>query len=363
MKRILSIALVAIALMAFGGCKGKKQKAEREDTNLARQVYVAEVNPVEVMTLTKRDFHKQIISNGKLEAQRKASLAFQTSGKLAAINVSNGSAVREGDILAVLDTTDTRMGLESAEVAYRKAELDLRDRMLDFGYTSGTELSSIPSETMQVIYLRSGYLDAQHSLRTAQLAHERSILRAPFSGKIADIKQKVYEQAGDSFCTVIDDAVFNVNFAVLESEVEFIRTGQTVRVHSFNDPEHVVEGRITGINPTVDTNGQIQVTAQIRNNGRMIDGMNVRILISNVVPAQLVVPKSAVVIRDNEEVLFCYVDGKALWTYVRTTAANSSEYAVTANIERGADLSEGDLIIISGNLNLGNNTRVEILEN
>lgn len=358
MKRV--VAILAVAMVCAVGCKDKKLSQQQEDTDLARQVFVAETNPVEVIVLEKSDFRKQIISNGKLEARQKAALAFQTSGRLASVGVANGSKVGKGDVLAALDTEDSRLQLEKARLAYRKAELDLSDRLLDFDYAPGTDTASIPRETMQIIYLRSGYIDARHSLETARLAYERSTLRAPFAGKVADVKLKAWEQAAGNFCTLIDDEVFNVKFAVLETEIGFIRTGQPVKVCSFNDPENMVEGRITAVNPTVDANGQIQVTAQIANNGRLIDGMNVRVLAENIMPGQLVVPKSAVVIRDNLEVLFRCVDGKSVWTYVNTTAANSTHYIVAPNTERGAELNVGDTVIISGNLNLGGNTPVEI---
>jgi hypothetical protein len=74
------------------------------------------------------------------------------------------------------------------------------------------------------------------------------------------------------------------------------------------------------------------------------------------------VKKSAVVIRDNLEVLFRYENGKALWTYVHTSLANSREYVVEANEERGATLNIGDVIITSGNLNLADGSAVKIKE-
>lgn len=355
MKQALFI-LVWVILLA--GCTGKK--AQRQDSDLARQVFVAQTNPVEIMVLKKRDFHKQIVSNGKLGARRKAALEFQTPGWLAAIHVSNGSQVRQGEVLAALDTRDAKLQLESARLAFSKARLDLADRLLDFGYGPETDTASIPRETMRIVYLRSGYTEARHALESAELAFQRSSLVAPFAGKVADIKLKTHEQVSGPFCTLIDDAVFNVLFSVLETEAPLIGVGQPVKVHSFNDPEHVVAGRITQINPTVDANGQIQVTAQIPGNGRMMDGMNVRIFAEKVVPGQLVVPKSAVVIRDNLEVLFRYAGGKSVWTYVHVTASNSTEHVVVANSDRGAELSVGDTIIVSGNLNLGDNTSVEI---
>ncbi len=357
MKQIFLLATVVL-LCAAAGCKEKTK--EQQDSNLARQAFTKPTNPVEVMTLAERDFHKQVISNGRLEAHRRAVLAFAAQGRISSIGVTEGMRVGRGAALASLDTEDSAIALERARLAYGKAELDLIDNLLQFNYPPDVDTALIPDATMRIIYVRSGYLDARFSLESARLSYENSTLRAPFAGKVADIKQKVYEAAAGEFCTVIDDEIFNVRFSVLETEVGFVGVGQPVKVYSFNDPENIVTGRITSVNPTIDQYGQIHVTAQIAGNGRMIDGMNVRVMAEQIVPRQLVVPKSAVVIRDGLEVLFRYVNGRSVWTYVHTTASNSTEYVVAPNTERGADLSVGDAVITSGNLNLGDGSDVEI---
>ncbi len=359
MRPIISIVALSLVTALAAGCKNRTAEG-RADTDLARQVFAAQTNPVEVMTLTERDFHKQVISNGRLEAARRAVLAFGGGGVISRVAVENGQRVGRGELLAALDTEDAALALERAQLAYAKAQLDLTDRMLDFDYMPDVDTASIPDATMRIIYVRSGYLDARHALAEARLAHRRSTLTAPFAGKVADVRQRVWEQAAGEFCTVIDDSAFDVHFPVLETEVGFIAVGRPVKVYSFNDPENVVEGDVTALNPTVDEHGQIAVTARIEGNGRMIDGMNVRVMAEQVVPRQLVVPKTAVVQRDGLEVLFRYVDGKTVWTYVHTTASNSSEYVVAPNTDRGADLSVGDIVITSGNLNLGGGTDVEI---
>jgi hypothetical protein len=83
-------------------------------------------------------------------------------------------------------------------------------------------------------------------------------------------------------------------------------------------------------------------------------------MVENSIPSQLVVPKSAVVIRDNMEVLFRYVEGRSLWTYVHVLMSNTTQHVVEPNKERGADLNVGDLIITAGNLNLGDDAPVVI---
>ena len=55
-------------------------------------------------------------------------------------------------------------------------------------------------------------------------------------------------------------------------------------------------------------------------------------------------------------------DGKSVWTYVNILMGNGSEYAVEADKSRDAVLREGDMVIVEGNFNLGDNTVVVIKE-
>ena len=161
---------------------------------------------------------------------------------------------------------------------------------------------------------------------------------------------------------MINDGSFDVEFTVLEGEVHNIREGGAVSVAAFNDPTKRYVGRVVNINPTVDEKGQVLVTASVPRRGDdLIDGMNVKVYVENSLRGKLVVPKSAVLIRDNREVLFTFgKDGKAHWTYVIVEASNSTSHAVRANEDRGAELEAGASIITSGNLNLADGSGVEI---
>ena len=108
----------------------------------------------------------------------------------------------------------------------------------------------------------------------------------------------------------------------------------------------------------MDENGQVAVKAGIAGGGDFLDGMNVRVIVSKSVNALLVVPKSAVVIRDNMDVLFRYSQGRSEWVYVNLLMSNAEEYAVEANSDRGAVLEAGDSVIVSGNLNLADGSEV-----
>ena len=148
---------------------------------------------------------------------------------------------------------------------------------------------------------------------------------------------------------------------MLESEYAFISKGLPVKVSPYADPAKVLVGQVTEVNPVVDRNGQVYVTARVRNDGSLLDGMNVKVTVERLMPGQLVVPRSAVVIRDNLDVLFTYTpDGKAHWTYVNILMSNGDSHVVTANTDRAASLKEGDSVIISGNLNLADGSNVQL---
>ena len=350
------------ALLCMTGCKnGNKGTEDKPEGEMAKQQYAVEKNEVTVVPLERRSFNKQLLCNGRLEAVKRSNVSFQSSGIIAKINVKEGDAVSKGDALAQLDRESLESSMKSAQLSYDKSLINLADRLLDYGYTL-SDTALIPADTRRTIYINTGYADAMLSYENAQRNLKYAVLRAPFSGKVVGIKAKEYENTGGVFCTLIDDSYMTVRFNVLETEYDFVKLGQNIKVTPFNDNRISISGNVMSINPSVDNNGQIAITARVRNDVNLLDGMNVKVIIENTVPDKLVVPKSAVVIRDNMEVMFRYVAGRSLWTYVHVLMSNTEEYVIEANKDRGASISVGDSVIVSGNLNLGDDTPVKLIE-
>lgn len=348
---------LAVAAVLMAASCGGNETQQQDDSKLA---YSPEVNEVEVVTLRRQDFPMQLLSNGKLSASRKSVLYFPESGVITKVNVRNGSPVKEGDVLAELDSQAQSLALESAQLELDKARLEYLDVLAGMGYSTADTVSA-SEDVLKLARIRSGYENARINFAKARRSMDGIVLRAPFGGRVADLKLKEWDRTGtDPFCAVVGDSSFDVNFYALESEYPFLSSGQTVRVTPFDYVDGEVRGRIIAINPTVDKNGQIAVTAQVGGGARLVDGMNVKVVVERTLSSQLVVPKSAVVIRDGLEVLFRYRNGKAEWVYVNTLRANSESYVIKANEDRGASLSEGDSIIVSGNLNLADGSSVSI---
>jgi len=354
-KKYLLFVVPMLAVLA-SACRNDKKVDEVE---LAKSVYEREVNKVDTMYLRRTVFNKQISSNGRLRAKVKGVLGFKMSGIVVELPVKNGSFVKKGELIARLDSEEAKLNLAQAQVRYRRAVIDRQDVLINQGYQLSDSLN-IPQSAMQMAEIRSGYATALSDLRMAEIVLERCTLLAPFSGKIANLSTKRYEQGGGNFCTLLDDSTFEVDFTILETDIDFISPQMNIELSPLHKPSERYRGRVTEVNPVVDQHGQIKIVAEVVGNKALIDGMNVKIYLESSVSGEFVVPKTAVVKRDNFDVLFLYAKGKAEWIYIDIIMQSSEYYAVTGNKAKQAELKEGDCIIVGGNVNLAHGTEVII---
>ena len=354
--QLTSVFFLTLSSLFFYSCA--KSKAANE-TTIEKKTYVAEKNEVETIVLKNESFQKELVSNGKIIAAQKNSVQFEVSDKLEQLYIKNGDNVRKGQLLASLNPFKYQQRLARAEIDLKKAKFQFEDMLVGRGIFT-TKRDSIARDVYDMVASRSGYDAALLELKTAQYELKSTKLIAPFSGKVANIESRVYENvsAGKSFMTLIDDGVFEVEFYLIESEMDDVALNSSVQIVPFALGK-TYNGHISSINPIIEKNGTILVKAVVKNDGKLTEGMNVKVRIEKEVKGQLVVPKSAVVLRDNQEVLFKVIAGKAYWTYIQTTLENSSSYAVIADPDKSsASLTPGDTIIVSGNLNLAHDSEV-----
>ncbi|TDN98957.1 efflux RND transporter periplasmic adaptor subunit [Sunxiuqinia elliptica] len=349
----LFLCLVVLGLYA---CTSKASQSEETDTSTS---LLEEKSYVKTTIVDREDFTIEIISNGKLAAIQKAELYFENPGLIEAINVQNGQSIPGGFQLANLENNSYQFALKKAKLNKEKAAIDKLDVLIGMGYNQSAE--TINPEHEAIANIRSGYNQALIQYEEASMQLERTNLIAPFSGKIEGITQRQHEKANLSkpFCTLINDKRFFINFPVLEPEIGQISLNQKVSVSPIAGAQ-TSTGKITEINPRIDENGLIWIKAEVKNPGDYLEGMNVKVSIKKAIPNQLVVPKQAVVLRQNREVLFRYTNGIAFWTYVNVLDENENQYSVEA--AEAATLNPGDTIIISNNLNLAHESKVEMEE-
>lgn len=357
MRHLSTITFLTVASLLLAACtvnSGEQSADKNEEAKIEAQSNATEVT---VMRLVPRMFTHEVVSNGKIAAGAYADLRFTTSGApIEKIMVKNGQRVRKGDVLAVLDRFQLTNRATNARNSLERARLDLADALIGQGYDPAMP-EAVPEEVMALSRLRSGVAQAEINLAEAEKALNEATMRAPFDGVVANMFQKAYNYPDGSqpFCRILSTSGMEVNFTVLESELPLIHIGDAVNVSPYT-ADGTFSGTVSAVNPIVESDGMVKVTATVGSGAGLFDGMNVHVSVKREVEQALVVPKSAVVLRSGgRQVVFTHRDGKALWNYVTTSFENMDEYVVTDGLEAGAE------VITTGNLNLAHEAPVIIV--
>jgi len=346
------VILLLVVIMLLFSCNKEKKEAT-EESNTTKQNTKIQVNTIVV---SPKIFNKQIISNGVIETKGKADLRFKTAERIRKIYVKNGQVVSKGKLLAVLDNQLLANKVKQAKIALKNAEVSLKREKIIFGIHKQQE-KDVNQNILKTVYAKSGYKEAKARLENAQLLYQQTFLKAPFAGKISNLNTKTgnYIATSDVFCTLIGTSKnqTQVVFDILEQEVHLISKGASIQIISFADKNKKYTGKIVEINPLVDENGLIKVKATLTDNTKeLLSGMHVKVYINKPLEKLIVIPKQALVLRSNKEVVFTVKNNLAKWNYVHIFDENASSYA----IDKG--LKIGDTIIISNNLNLAHDALI-----
>jgi RND family efflux transporter MFP subunit len=301
---------------------------------------------------------RELQSNGRLAAVSKADLRFRTAERITSISVQNGQRVQAGQEIARIDQFELNNRVITAQEAVQTAMLNLNNFLISRRYEL-KDTATVPPAILQAGIAESQLLTARVNLAQARYNLQHAVLKAPVSGVVANITAKEHNIAptAEPFCTIIGDDRFEVAFPVLESEIELLKAGHEVQIEPLAYPDAQLKGRLNGMNPVVDKNGMVQAKAIVENaQGKLYEGMNVRVLVQEAVPGKLTVPKSAVVLRSDRQVLFVHANGRSQWRYVETGLENSREYTIEKELE------DGEEVIFSGNFNLAHDVEVEIIK-
>ena len=349
------VGLIVIAGLL--GCGQKdKNKSDKEEESVTTVLLSDEVE-VETETLRTIDFEHELVSNGRISAQEVAELRFVSGsgGNMPVkIFVQNGTQVNAGDAIAMLDTFLLSNSYSQASVNLQKAHLDLQVALIDQGYTLA-DSASIPEEVFRLASIRSGYTNARTQRDLAKYHLDNAVLRTPIAGTITNLFGKPFNPIDNSepFCVVINERKPEIDFTILENELPMIKKGDRVKLQAYASPDIETTGTIIDINPSVDKNGMVRIKASVQPTPQLFNGMNMRIGVFRTLGKHWVVPKSAVVLRTNKQVIFTYKNGKAAWCYVQTGFENTTHYTVTSET-----LQEGDDVIFKGNEYLMDGTNV-----
>ncbi len=359
------LLLLFSAVLTLGSCGGE---AEHEDNQFKEEAPVQnEEGVVPEVKITKAEikpFRSYFWSNGKLKASRSLSIKSRIKGQVAELHLSEGSHVNKGQLLLRFNDSEWQLQKQKALLEVEEAIYKKNDLLVLQGGTWGVD-SSVNRQTFENILVESGLKRARLNLEEIEYQSRFYEIRAPFDGMVANLNVQPLQEveAGTELFTLFDPESMEAEFQLMETELPQIFIGQTASIYPIGQDSLRIAAKISGINPVVNEHGLVTVKAKLKGaqnlrNIQLPDGLAVKVAIEKVVPAQLVVPRSAVVLRSEKTVVFSWdpESGLAKWNYVTIALEGQNEVAISEGLDKDA------WVIYEGNLNLDHDAAVKVIE-
>ncbi|MCQ2973496.1 MAG: efflux RND transporter periplasmic adaptor subunit [Bacteroidales bacterium] len=339
------LTLISLSLVSCGN------KTENQESEL-QEIFDKTLPTVKVEVAKIDNFGSEILCNGRITADDFTDVFWQNQGIITEIKTRNGAYVNKGDVLAITDNFKTKNNFESAKIDLEQAEISFMDLIVGQGFT----IDNVPENIKETAEIKSGLTKAKINYELCQNEYNNSVLIAPCSGVVANLENrgKGLNNTGKAFCRIINTKSMKVDFQVMESELHSIKIGSKVEVRPFAYPGEKFYGIIDEINPIVEANSIIKISAKIDNPKTLYDGMNVDVSVKQDVGKYISVNKSALVKRSNKDVVFVAKNNKAWWHYVTTGYENFERIVILDGIQ------EGDSVIVSDNINLADRSDIVV---
>ncbi len=349
-----------VVIFALSSCGDKNEADTDQPTDpTVTESFSERLTEVDTAILHPSTFYREVISQGKVASTRKIDVPFTAQGLITEVPVKAGQQVSKGDLLVAIDDFMVRNDIKKLETQLKQTQLNIENHYINLGYQPDN-LEGIPEAVKRnaAIEFNLESLRIEEERLNHELASRR--ITAPFSGVITDLEvnEGAHTSAYKKVCTLIDNRSLTIHFPVLESEMERVQKGQSIQIEPiFQSSEELSgTGRITTVSPTVSEQGMIDCVAQIGpSNIPYRDGMRVNVYIRDAVPNVLVLPKSAVVDRQNRLVVFTLSsEDRAYWNYVELGGENSDSYLIRDGVQAG------DTIIMNHNFDLAHLERIRV---
>ncbi len=328
---------------------------------------------VEGAEVVQDTFWIPVVASGHAEAYRKSTVASRSAGIVMEVRVRENQRVEAGDVLVRLDTLEASLEYAQARAGLVQAQADFEERMLFSGDILPDEESR--RELERIIRVASGLEQAEVNLLRAELTMANTEVRAPFAGRIADLRavEGAYLGNGAEVLTLAQITPIKVEVNVGESDVVFIDAGRAARVRFSAFPGETFAGRVESVNPLLDLDARsARVTIVLPNTDERIrPGMWAEATIdARSYLDRVMVPREALLDRGEQRRPMVFMalgvdeegNGTAEWRYVTPGLRNQTHVEIVDHPETQS-LRPGEIVLVDGHHTLAHQVRIRLVEN
>ena len=326
-----------------------------------------------------------LAASGSLVARRKAVVSAKIQGRLAELRVEEGSHVRQGELIARLESSDYEAQVHRATASVERAQADLAEAERQARVARGLTAEKVTSQDtldaaeshVRLAQAALSQARADLSFAEAQLANTRIL--APFTGtvvkKMAEVGESVapippgvnLSTSSGAVVALADLDTLEVEVDVSESNVARLLPDQPAEVTVEAFPDKKYRAVLRQVIPTADrTKATVQVKVTILDKDPQLrPEMSAKVQFlepkqetaTTSVPAPVVtVPAGAVAQRDGKPVVFEVAGGRARQLGIVAGPERQGQVVVKEGL-RGTEtlvvrppdtLKDGDAVRIKG---------------
>lgn len=335
--RLLAFTLVGTML---GACSHKDEKQHEAKT-------------VRVVTIT---VEGQGVTNsrtysGTIEEGESSVLSFSTAGTIKKLNVRQGERVAQGQIIGTLDDSSLQSAYEIAQATLAQAQ-DAYDRMKLLH-----DANSLPE--IKWVDVQQKLIQAQNTADIARNALDDAVLRAPFTGIIAEKFADIGQVAAPGLPVVKLVQVNDVKavISVAQNQISSFQIGDVARVKLNDGTDRTLEGKLVEKGVTANSLSRTyDVKYRVDNaKNQLLPGMVCELTIENAPQNNVLLLPQQAVLLDEKNNNFVWLDsaGIARKRIVIVNRLNDEGLEITSG------LNSGDKVIVKGMQKVSNGTKVE----
>ena len=333
---------------------------------------------VETATVSAREAGTQasvLNASGYVAARRRATVSSKVTGKVVEINVEEGMAVTQGQVLARLDDATPRAALALAEAQTEASRRAVREnevrfdearvtlarlsRLIKDGLSTQAEIEAgqaqVDSFEARIAAARQQVLVAERQAEFQRTSLDDMVIRAPFSGVAISKDAQPGEMvspvsAGGGFtrtgiCTIVDMRSLEIEVDVNENYINRVTPGQPVKAVLDAYPDWEIPARVITMVPTADRQ-KATVLVRIAFDAldpRILPDMGVKVTFLResaagagaVAKAVTLVPRAAIRTVNDQSYAFVVANGVVDRRAVRTGGVDGDQLEVLAGLNAG----------------------------
>lgn len=226
------------------------------------------VETTTVQVVTPTEASTVLTATGYTYARERAAVGAKIIGRVVELRVDEGDRVKQGDVIAVLDSADLRAAIDQnrAAVAETRAKLAdaSRERARQEKLVAGgaSPQASLDAARTQEAVAAAEVGTAEARLRSSEAQLSYTVIRSPLTGVVIQKNVLVGEmvapggfttqQSTGAIVRIADPRSLEVEADINESYIARLKRGQPAEIKIDAVPDRVYHGKLRQIVPTAD---------------------------------------------------------------------------------------------------------------